>query len=81
MRGQPSTQAGKRPGVILLGAAMALVGSFILFGLAFISHSSQPTCEALAMSLGLAPAAAISATAQVVLLVGIWLMWSAARKG
>lgn len=80
MNEQSSAKPAGRSGRFLLGAVMALFGSFVLSGLTFLSHSSRPSCEALMMSLGLAPAAAVSAAAQVALLVGIWLMWSAAHR-
>lgn len=61
----------------VLGAVLALLGSA---GLSFVIWAPVVS-DAWSIRLGLAPGAALSAAAQVMAIVGVWMLWSAFRSG
>jgi len=69
-----------RPLRAVLGVVMAVAGSFILLGLVVISNCSSAFCESAMFNLGLALTGLISAGAQVLILGGVALLWSALKR-
>jgi hypothetical protein len=65
----------------LTGAAMILAGSLVLSGLVYISNDPSPFAEHLLFHLGLAVTSLISAGAQVLVVAGIAVLWTAVRRG
>jgi hypothetical protein len=68
----------------VIGVLLALVGSSMLVGLVVIGNCSARPCEKLLFELGLATTGLVSATAQGLVLGGLWLLWTAfsrARSG
>jgi hypothetical protein len=63
-----------------LGAIFVLVGGLALAALFFIGNSRSPIAERAMISLGLAGSVLISAIAQTLVVVGLWLLWRAARR-
>lgn len=68
-----------RAGRAACGVLMAVVGSLTLVGLVVIGNCSARPCEKLLFELGLATTGLISATAQGLVLGGLWLLWTAFR--
>lgn len=60
---------------------MALAGSLVLLGLVYISNDPSPAAEHLVFRLGLALTSLISAGAQVLVVAGVAVLWTAARRG
>jgi hypothetical protein len=80
----PPPRRGRRANTLLheaAGALMALTGSLVLLGLVYISNDPAPFAEHLLFSLGLALTSLISAAAQILVIVGIVVLWNAARRG
>jgi hypothetical protein len=65
----------------VLGLVFVVVGAAVLAGLVFISNSRAPAAEHAMISLGLAGSVLVSALAQGLVIVGIWLLWRATRRG
>lgn len=63
----------------VLGATMVIVGSAALCGLVWIGNSQNQIAQRLMFGLGLAATGLISASAQVMILIGAWLMWRLSR--
>jgi hypothetical protein len=59
------------------GMVLVAIGAATIFGLAVIAYGDDPAMNALAFNLGLASTVLISGIAQVMLLAGSWLIWSA----
>ena len=79
----PSAQPHPRTRVILhelAGVALVLGGSLVLLGLVWISNDPSPFAEHLLFHLGLALTSLISAGAQVLVVVGVAVLRSAARR-
>lgn len=68
-----------RPLRAVLGVIMAVAGSLTLLGLVVIANCSSTFCERAMFTLGLALTGLISAGAQVLVLGGVALLWSAVR--
>jgi hypothetical protein len=64
----------------VLGLVLVLVGAVTLGGLFVMSNSRAPALENAMISLGLAGSVLISATAQALLVVGLWLLWRIGRR-
>jgi hypothetical protein len=64
-----------------VGAVMALAGSLVLLGLVYISNDPAPFAEQLLFRLGLALMSLISAAAQILVVAGVVILWTAARRG
>jgi hypothetical protein len=64
-----------------LGLAFVLAGGAGLVALFYISNSRSAGAEHAMISLGLAGSVLASAVAQTLVVVGIWLLWRAARRG
>jgi hypothetical protein len=64
----------------LLGGLCFLVGAVTIGLLIFISNSQNPTAVQAMMDLGLAGTALVSATAQLLIFLGGWLVWRATRR-
>lgn len=83
MMRSPQSESGppnRSVGSAVLGLAMALLGSLLLVGLAFISNDPSPASEALMFHLGLATMALISMVAQGLVVVGVVLLWRRAAR-
>jgi hypothetical protein len=63
-----------------LGLAFVLVGAVGLAALFYISNSRSEGAEHAMISLGLAGSVLASAIAQTLVVVGLWLLWRAARR-
>jgi len=68
-----------RPLKAVLGVIMAVVGSLTLLGLVVIANCTSAFCERAMFNLGLALTGLISAGAQVLVLGGIAMLWSALK--
>jgi hypothetical protein len=73
-RGSPLARA-------LLGALFLALGAACLGALFYISNSRSAAAERAMMSVGLAGSVFASAVAQGLMVVGVWLIWRAARSG
>ena len=65
---------------VLTGAALFLVGALTIAALIFISNSQDPAAVKAMMDLGLAGSALVSATAQLLIFLGGWMVWRATRR-
>ena len=65
---------------LLLGATMVIAGSAALCGLVWIGNSHDRLAQRLMFDLGLAVTGLITAGAQVLILIGAWLMWRSWRQ-
>jgi hypothetical protein len=74
-----SRSAALLPGV--LGLVFVLVGAAALAALVIVSNSRAPAAEHAMISLGLAGSVLVSAIAQGLVIVGLWLLWRSARRG
>jgi hypothetical protein len=74
---------GRRPSLAsaVLGLAFVLIGAGALVGLFYIGDSRTPAAEHAMITLGLAGSVLASAVAQTLLVVGLWLIWRATRRG
>lgn len=75
---QPRTPS--RTGKVILGALLIAAGAIGLGVIFAAVYSATPELESLAFRLGLAFGAFFSGLAQVVLLAGIWMVWSGLRR-
>lgn len=67
-------------GKIILGVLLIVAGAAGL-GVIFASvYSATPELQSLGFRLGLAFGALFSGLAQVILVAGVWLVWSALRR-
>lgn len=73
--------AKRRSGRAWGGLALTLIGSAGLVGLQLLVYAHTAAAERLQIALGLAGATLASALSQVILLVGVALLWSALRRG
>jgi hypothetical protein len=64
----------------LVGAGFTLAGASVLAALGLVVFSEDPALAALEFKLGLALSSAVSALGQIVLMIGLWLLWSARRS-
>jgi hypothetical protein len=64
----------------VVGVALALVGSLILCGLIAVTNCTSDVCQKTMFDLGLALTSLISGGAQVMILVGLWLLWTTRRR-
>lgn len=62
------------------GAALVVVGLLGLAGLFYISNSRTEAAERAMIELGLAGSVLLSAIAQGLVVIGVWLLWRAARR-
>lgn len=60
---------------------MVIAGSAAICGLVWIGDSHDRLAQRLMFDLGLAVTGLISAGAQVIILIGAWLMWRAWPRG
>lgn len=65
---------------VLAGALLFLAGALIIAMLIFISNSQDAAAVQAMMDLGLAGTALISATAQLLIFWGGWMIWRATRR-
>jgi len=65
---------------VLAGALLFLAGALIIAVLIFISNSQDPAAVQAMMDLGLAGSALVSATAQLMIFLGGWMVWRATRR-
>jgi hypothetical protein len=78
----PGSELRRTPawrGRAVLGAICVLVGTAALAGLIYIGNGRTEGAERALISLGLAGSVLVSAIAQTLVVVGLWLLWSAAR--
>lgn len=68
---------GQRLWRTLVGAALALTGAVVLTVVVMMIFSEDPVLVSLGFKLGLALSSMVSALGQIVLLIGLWLLWSA----
>ena len=64
----------------LAGALLFLVGALTIAVLILINNSQNAAAVKVMMDLGLAGTALVSATAQLLIFLGGWLIWRAARR-
>jgi hypothetical protein len=64
----------------LAGAALVVAGLLGLVGLFYISNSRTEGAERAMIHLGLAGSVLLSAVAQGRVVIGVWLLWRAARR-
>ena len=74
------TQERNPTGKVILGAALVAVGTIGLGVIFAAVYSATPELASLGFRLGLAFGAFFSGLAQVVLVAGIWIIWSALRQ-
>lgn len=60
----------------LVGAVLTLTGAVVLTGVLMMIFSEDPAVVSLGFKLGLALSSVVSALGQIVLLIGLWLLWS-----
>ena len=63
-----------------IGVVLVVVGAAALAGLIYISNSRQPSAEHAMISLGLAGSVLVSAVAQGLVIIGLWMVWRATRR-
>lgn len=76
-RSEPRTASLTRAAV---GLVFVLLGGAGLATLFYISNSRAEGAERAMIGLGLAGSVLVSAIAQTLVVVGIWLLWRAARR-
>lgn len=64
----------------LLGVVFVLVGAAALGGLIYIGNSRAPSAEHALISIGLAGSVLVSAIAQGLVVIGLWLLWRTLRR-
>jgi hypothetical protein len=64
----------------IVGVIFVVVGAVGLAALIFISNSRSPEAERAMISVGLAGSVLASAIAQSLVVIGLWLIWRAARS-
>jgi len=62
------------------GALLFLVGALTIAVLILINNSQDPAAVKVMMDLGLAGTALVSATAQLFVFLGGWMVWRATRR-
>jgi hypothetical protein len=75
--GTTDDRAGRRAWA---GAAMVCVGVVTLGALVYIGNSPSPFASHMMISLGLAGASLLSATAQSLIFGGGWILWRGRRR-
>lgn len=65
---------------VVVGALVFLVGALTIGVLIFINNSRDPAAVKVMMDLGLAGSAMVSATAQLLVFLGGWLIWRGMRR-
>jgi hypothetical protein len=68
------------PGRAAAGAGLALAGLAGLVAQVYIFNCGTQACDRLMMNIGLALSAALAAIAQLAIIVGLWLLWTAWRR-
>lgn len=63
----------------LVGAVLAVAGLATVVGVFWVAFSEVPSLAAIGLRLGIAFSTLISALGQAAVLIGLWLVWSAAR--
>ena len=81
----PSAEAGSQARTaplarVVLGLAFVIVGAAALGGLVYIGNSRAPAAEHALISIGLAGSVLISAIAQGLVIIGLWLLWRTMRR-
>ncbi|MFZ5721886.1 MAG: hypothetical protein ACOY5Y_20725 [Pseudomonadota bacterium] len=74
---RPPSPAGK----ITLGLLLIAAGAGALGVMFAALYRATPELESFSLRLGLAFGAFFSGLAQVALVVGVWIVWSALRRG
>jgi hypothetical protein len=64
----------------LVGLVLTLVGAVALGVLFYISNSRDPAAERAMIGLGLAGSVLVSAVAQAMVVVGLWMLWRVTRR-
>lgn len=64
----------------LVGIVFVLAGSAGLLGLLYVTWNHSPAAEHLLFRIGLAGSAILSGLAQVLMLVGAWMVWTALQR-
>lgn len=64
----------------LAGIVLIVVGAAALAGLVYISNSRDASAEHAMISLGLAGSVLVSAIAQGMVIIGLWMVWSARAR-
>ena len=62
------------------GLVFVLCGGLALGWLFYIGDSRTPAAEHAVINLGLAGSVMLSAVAQSLIVIGLWLLWRAARR-
>lgn len=65
---------------VVVGALVFLVGALTIGVLIFINNSRDPAAVKVMMDLGLAGSAMVSATAQLLVFLGGWMIWRGMRR-
>lgn len=65
---------------VLTGALLFLAGALTIAVLIYINNSQNPAAVKAMMDLGLAGTALVSATAQLFVFLGGWMIWRATRR-
>jgi hypothetical protein len=63
----------------LTGIVLVLIGGVALGALIYVSNSRDPDAEHAMIALGLAGSVLVSAIAQAMVVVGLYLLWRTAR--
>jgi hypothetical protein len=81
VRSTKHRRAAWRPGMAAFGAVSVLTGLAGLAALAVAVYGEAPADHAWALRLGLAGSLLASAVAQLLVLIGGWVVWRALRRG
>lgn len=64
----------------LWGALLVAFGAVAVMGVFLAAFSEEPSLAALGLRLGLAWSTLVSGLGQTAVLIGLWLLWSGARR-
>ena len=72
----------RRPPIVraVAGAVFVLAGLALLSAMLVVSYGHTPMLERVLFGLGIGPISFVAALGQCAILVGLWLLWTAAHR-
>lgn len=68
------------PGRAAAGALLAIIGLAGLIAQIIVFNCGSQACDRAMMTVGLAMGSALAALAQIAIILGVWLLWTARRR-